>query len=190
MNTENRGVCGCEEVCSLPPDQFRDRKAVLRRDVLPHVTRRRRLDNGWALEFPRTPAMERTLEDLVAFERRCCGTLSWNLDRPGARVLDLRIEGLSPDSVFFGILGDGAPEDGRERPPDGLLRATVAGGFGAGVSFLVCCAVPLGVAAVAGGAAAAPLAILDRPIFLALGAVAAAVTVWLWMRRRDRDRHA
>lgn len=187
---EPPGTCGCEDVCSLPSDQLRDRTAMFRRELWPKVIRRRRLANGWRFDFAYTPAMERTLEDLVAFERRCCDSLSWNLDRPKEDVLRLRVEGLPPGSPFFDALGGLAHGPRRHARARHLLSIAVAGGFGAAASLLVCCAGPMIVAAVLGGAVAAPLAMFDRPLFAIPGALAAAIPVWLRLRRRARARRA
>lgn len=182
MTSENTPGCGCEDACSLPPDELRDRKTIIRREILPNVTRRQALANGWALDFQHTPVMQQALEDLIVFERECCSGLSWNLDRPAEDVLRLRIEGLAPSSDFFAAMHEGAAGPGR------VSRIAKAGGLGAAVSLLVCCVAPIGLAAVVGSAAAAPLARLDDPVFLAGGALAAGLPAWLWLRRRDRAR--
>src|SRR5688572_20147513 len=89
------------QVCSLPTDERRARLAMIRREILPHANRREVLADGMAFEFQHSPAMQKTLEDLVAFERGCCGGLSWNLDQASSGVLRLRIHGLAPDSELF-----------------------------------------------------------------------------------------
>ncbi len=87
-----------EAVCSLPSNQLSDRVAMIRRDILPHATRHYALADGVAVEFAHTAEMEKTLEDLVAFERKCCSGLTWNLTRPSGDVLRLSVGGLGPDS--------------------------------------------------------------------------------------------
>ncbi len=99
---------GCEDVCSLPSDELRDRVAMVRREILPHVTRRETLSDGVAREFEHTPAMQKTLEDFVSFERACCNGLVWNLRRPSDHVLRLSIQGLAPDSEFFSVFSGAA----------------------------------------------------------------------------------
>ena len=99
-----------DDVCSLPDDARRERSALFRTAIFPHVTRREVLANGWALEFDYDAAMEKMLDDLVAFERGCCGVLTWTLVRPCDRVLRLSIEGLPPDSPFFREMGSARAE--------------------------------------------------------------------------------
>ena len=82
MTASDPGTSGCEEVCNLPDDERHDRVAMIRREILPHVTRREALANGVAFEFQHTPGMEKTLEDLVTFERDCCSGLAWELRHP------------------------------------------------------------------------------------------------------------
>jgi hypothetical protein len=108
MKKDSTRAGGCEPVCSLPEDALRERLAMLRREILPLVTRREALANGVAFEFADSPALERQLEELVAFERQCCSGLGWSLQRPAAGVLRLCVEGLAP-----GAEGPWAPP----RPP-------------------------------------------------------------------------
>ena len=103
----------CDDVCSLPDGARRERSAMFRSAIFPHVTRREALANGWALEFDYNPAMQKMLDDFVAFERGCCGVLTWTLVRPSDRVLRLSIEGLSPDSAFFLEMGGARPKQSR-----------------------------------------------------------------------------
>ncbi len=104
MTASDAGARGPESVCSLPSDSLADRMAMIRREILPHVTRREALADGVALEFEHTPAMEETLQNLVAFERRCCGGLTWELERAAGPVLRLGVRGLAPDSDVFEAL--------------------------------------------------------------------------------------
>ena len=48
----------------------------------------------------------------------------------------------------------------------------------------MCCVVPIGVAAVAGAAVAAPLAKLDDPLVISAASAVLAIPVWLWLKRR------
>ncbi len=180
MTASDAGTRDCEHVCSLPSDKLGERVAMIKRDILPQVTRRETLADGVAFEFEHTPAMQKTLEDLVAFERECCSGLAWNLCRPSGRVLRLRVKGLDPESDFFRAVGGttDAPIKGR------LARLAQAGGIGAGVGLFFCCVVPIGVVAVAGAAVAAPLSKLDDPLVISATAVVLAVPAWFWLKRR------
>ena len=101
--------------CTLPSDQLRDREAMMRRDLLPLVTRIEPLENGMAFEFAYSAAIERTLEEVIAFERECCGSLAWELHRPSRGVLRLSVQGIVPASEFFrSVCGPaGTPRRGR-----------------------------------------------------------------------------
>ena len=128
MTTSNGGTYGCGDVCSLPNDELSDRVARIRSEILPHVTGRQPLADGVAFDFEHTAAMQKTLEDFVAFERECCSGLTWDLHRPSDRVLRLSVQGLDPGSDFFRALGNvvDAPVRGR------LARLAQAMGFGGG----------------------------------------------------------
>jgi len=175
-----------EDVCSLPSDQLHHRTAMLRRELLPLVQRRRTLPDGMSFDFVHTPDVQAALEDLVAFERKCCSGLSWKLDRPTKKVLRLSVGGLEPDSDFFRALDNPA---GGDKSGGHLKRLAQASFLGAVTAFLLCCVAPLGVAAVLGTTVAAPLMILDDPVFIMGGAVAFAVPAWWWLKSRDSNCH-
>ena len=101
--------------CSLPSDQLSGREAMMRRDLLPRVTRIEPLEHGMAFEFAYSAAIEKTLEEVIAFERACCGSLAWDLRRPSQGVLRLSVEGIAPSSEFFrSVCGPaGTPRRGR-----------------------------------------------------------------------------
>jgi len=79
---------------------------MIRREILPLAKRRETLADGLAFEFDQTAALQRTLEDLVAFERECCSGLTWNVSRTSQGLLRLSIQGLRPDSDFFRVAED------------------------------------------------------------------------------------
>jgi len=154
---------------------------MIRREVLPHVTRREALADGVAFEFEYTSAMHKTLDDLVAFERECCSGLTWNSSRPTGRVLRLSVQGLAADSDFFRALEGGATN----APVRGhLARLVLATGLGAGVALFLCCVVPIGIASMGAVAVAAQFAKLDHPLVIVGASAVSTMPVWFWLRRR------
>ena len=178
---DTSGTPGDDSVCNLPADQLKDRIATLRRDVFRHAKRRESLADGVAFEFTNTPEMQKTLEDLIAFERECCSGLSWPVDRVSGESLQLRVEGVPPDSDIFRILD--APE-GRGIT-DRLSRFLRAGGLGTFAALVVCCLVPIVGAAVLGTVAAMPLSLFEEPLVVVTGAVLFAIPAWFWLKRRN-----
>lgn len=174
--------CGCEDVCNLPPETFKDRAAMIRRDILPLATRREELANGVAFEFSHTNAIEKTLEDFIAFERECCSGLTWNLASTDAGMIRLSIQGLPPTSEVFKFAIGVSPR----QPPGIAKRMAQSLGLGAGAAFFLCCIAPMGLAAVVGASIAAPFATLDNPLAIAAGSLALAVPAWLWLNHRAK----
>jgi len=172
-------ACGCEAVCSLPSDERRDRVATIRREILPHVTRSETLADGVLLEFEHTPALERALEDLVAFERACCSGLAWGLHRAPVGVLRLTIGGIAPDADWLRRLGGASARAAPRR----LARLLGSIGIGTGAAFLLLCVLPIAIAAAGGAALVAPLARLDDPRVLVGASAVLAASSWLWGRR-------
>jgi hypothetical protein len=121
---------------------------------------------------------------LIALERECCGGIVF--ERTHASVpgrLRLEVRGIDPDAAVFRTLQV-------QRENDRARRALLAkaSGLGVLVSFVVCCVLPLLAAALVGGAAAAPLAVLDQPWVIGLGTLPATAAAWWWLRRRSSGR--
>jgi hypothetical protein len=167
-----------ETLCNLPAEDRDARLAMIRSDILPLARRRERLPDGLKFEFPYTEPLERTLNQLVAFERGCCGSLSWEATRSADDSLQLTIRGLSPNSPLL-ELGDPPPA-----PASRLGRLARSLGLGTGAALFVCCVLPMGLAAVAGASVAAPLAGVDQPLIIAAVALASAALTWRWLGRR------
>jgi hypothetical protein len=190
MTQEDSSSCG-SGICQLPADEMRARRELMQHDLLPRARRRVRLPDGRAWEFTAEPGLRGRLEELVAFERECCPGLRWELksvgDSGGLDVLRLEIGGLPPDHAFW---DDGASLEASAGRSSVWPRVAKAVGLGGGVSFLLCCVLPVGAAALFGAAVAAPFARLDDPLVIGVGSLAASVPAWLWLRRRETQRLA
>lgn len=178
MSSETRThQSGCTDFCRLPPQELRDRAEEIRAALVPRILRHEQLPDGIAWHFPDAPGIRKQLEDFAAFERRCCGGMTFAVE-PSDVGLRLRIQGDGAEA--FAALAAAS-----EAPPRPIgARILRAGGFGLGASLLVCCILPLGVSAVAGAAVAAPLATLDQPLYIASGGLLAGIVAWVVQRRR------
>lgn len=169
-------------VCSLTDDQLEERRAMVRAEILPHVRKALRIEGGFAIETEATSEMRQKLHDLVALERRCCSSVSWDLveDARADRVR-LEVRGLDADAELLGSLVD-APA-----PPSRALRRLVqAGGLGLGVSLLVLCVLPIGLAALGGATLASSLSSLESPLTVVLGAGLLGTATWALLRWREQ----
>ena len=170
------------DVCSLTPDALQERLAMIRNEILPHVNRTEELSNGLAWELAATPEMREKLEQLVELERSCCNGLEWSLEAR-AETLRLSVTGVDPRSGFFAALG-GPTRVVEHR--GGRFRLLKSGALGFGISFSLLCLLPLGLAALAGAAVAAPFAVLDDPLLVGASSIVVGGAAWALMRRRDR----
>ena len=169
-------------LCSLNDEELEERRAMVRAEILPQVRKAERIEGGFAIETDPTPEMRRKLDDLVALERRCCSSVSWDVsdDTREGRVR-LEVRGLDPDSGLLGSLFE------RSTPPKRtLLQVVKAGGLGLGASFFVLCVLPIGLAAVGGAALASRLCGLESPLTLALGALLLGSAAWALLRWREQ----
>lgn len=189
-------------ICNLSDEEFTARRKELREGLMPLVRGREKLSDGLALFFDASTPIREELEAFVAFERECCPGLGFSVhDTPGA--LRLEIRGVDPNASLFAGAGaetggasDAAAELGAEpglfaqretHERFGALRALRALrtlGIAGAVALLVCCVVPIGIAALVGAKLAAPLSALDNPWVIALGTVGFASLLW----RRERVR--
>lgn len=66
--------------CNLPDGALRERAAFLKNDVFAKAVRIDSLPNGYTFHFAQPDGFHWRLEDLAAFERKCCTTIQWTVD--------------------------------------------------------------------------------------------------------------
>lgn len=176
--------------CSLDDRHFDARRRELREGLLRRVRGRIVLDDGVRLRFDASPERRDELEAFAAFERECCPGIAVEiLEAPAAGALQLEIRGFDPETSGLAQLASAPDASCDPRGRRGLARALRALGFGSAISLVVCCAVPAVVAAI-GGAIAAPLAALDRPLTIALSSLAFAAYWWRRETQPGRSKNA
>ncbi len=72
------------DFCTLPDAELAARQDELRAELLPKVLASARSDGQLVLEFD--ASLRKQLDQLVAFERRCCPGIEWSLEVAGDRV--------------------------------------------------------------------------------------------------------
>jgi len=168
------------EVCTLSPEGLAERLAWIRREILPYARRSERLLSGIAWELDAAPGLAAKLDRLVALERECCDGIVFEHGKgvqPGR--LRLEVRGVNPDAEAFRSLLTLPPES-----PDRGGRVVKAAGIGLLASLAICCALPLALSVIVGGAAAAALTRLDDPLAIGLGTIALGAAAWWWLARR------
>lgn len=173
-------------ICSLSDAAFRERSQMLRKQLLSSVTATAVSPSGKGivLTFPASRATRENLEELVAFESGCCGSLTWRVHNDPLR---LSIEGLSEGSKLLEAVRSRQALEPRARPSLGhLVRAL---GAGLGLALLVCCILPLAAAALVGGTVAAWLGLLDTPWIILPLALAVAFLSWRSSTKRAQAAH-
>ena len=183
-----------QDVCTLSPDELAERIEWIRQKIVPQTLGRERLTDGVAIEFVDTPGMSETIDQWIELERVCCSEIPWNR-RPSETSGQIRLEirGVNPDGEFFSslpLLRDvSQPNEKLPKLPSRFGRLLKAGGFGATVSYFVCCVLPFGLVTVLKVTVlAAPLAMLDDPVWITLGAIVSGSLAWFWMGRRRSAR--
>lgn len=167
------------EVCTLSPAGLSERIAWIRKEILPHARRTERLEAGLAWELDAAPGLANKLDHLIALERECCSGIVFERFESATRGrVRLEVRGIDPDAEAFRSLG--APGAGRLAAPSRLAKAA---GVGVVASGFVCCVLPA-IAAALLGSIAAPLAALDGPGPIAVGALVAGGGAWWWLGHR------
>ncbi len=72
------------DFCTLPDSALAERQEHLRTTLLPKILGSERTEDAHVLEFD--AQLRGALEELVAFERRCCPGIDWSLEESGDRV--------------------------------------------------------------------------------------------------------
>jgi len=128
------------------------------------------------------------LEELVQFERQCCSTLSWSIEKSRVKGrLFLTVTGLHPDSPFFNSSDEEQISDFNNSARSKITRLIAASGVGIIGSLFVCCLLPIAVAVVASATIAAAFMQLDSPAFMVVTAGFIGVGMWYWLSRKVID---
>jgi hypothetical protein len=77
--------------CTLTESEKRVRREELRAGVFGLVTKGHETDDGYALGFD--PGSIEIVRELVAFESRCCGFMTYTIDDQDGRLTWLRLSG-------------------------------------------------------------------------------------------------
>lgn len=91
------------EICDLSDEEFAARNKELREGLMLKVKTRERLRDGVALLFEDSAQNRVELDEFVAFESKCCGSIQWSV-REAAAGLKLEIHGVPPESEIFADL--------------------------------------------------------------------------------------
>ncbi len=90
------------DFCTPSPEDLEQRVAMIRREILPRVLARLKLENGVGWEFEATADNRKKLEDLTELERQCCRGLSFEIrEDPNGTRLRWEILGIDPNTEFF-----------------------------------------------------------------------------------------
>ena len=82
---------GAALACSLNDADFRERRALARKTLLPKIVSSKRIGNGVTLTFTRTDRLLIELDTFVDLERQCCGFLNFAI-APDVTAPDKLIE--------------------------------------------------------------------------------------------------
>jgi hypothetical protein len=176
------------EVCTLDPDELAERLRWVRAEILSHALGKERLEDGIAIELSEIPGIRDQIDHWFELEGDCCGGIRF--ERHSSRTpsqVRIEIHGINPNGQLFGGVPDLLTSENASAPPSRAGRILRAGGLGAAASVLLFCVLPVAFVALLGTTAVAvPLSALDDPLWIGLGAVAAAGLIWWRMGRKER----
>ncbi len=86
-----------EIACSLTNDKYSERRAMVRKLLVPYIIKTEKLASGLRLTFPDTDDLRSRVDIIVSLERDCCGFLAFTVTPPD-EGLSLTIEG-PPESL-------------------------------------------------------------------------------------------
>jgi len=174
------------EICNLSSEEIEARRELTQTQLFPHVQKREERPTGLILHFEETPELRDRLDEFVAFERVCCSSIDWSV-RADSGSLRLEIEGIDPKAEIFSSAGTAVDSRSDVVSPRLWPRLLRSVGLGSTAAVLLCCVLPLGVAAFVGTTS---LLFLDNLWVIGGSAVVLGVLLWRWEARRAADRAA
>ena len=88
--SESSGVV--EVACSLTDAELRHRRALVRKQLIPHILETEEIQHGLVLRFLESDEVRFEVERFVSLEQQCCGFLTFSIT-PTIKGLELTIEG-------------------------------------------------------------------------------------------------
>ena len=76
MNTKSETI---ELACTLNKTEFRERRALARKEIIPKVDSYSRTDGGLKINFSNSTKTYSSVQEFVRLEQGCCGFLNFEL---------------------------------------------------------------------------------------------------------------
>lgn len=93
--------------CSLNDEEFRERRALARRTLIPKIANCERIQNAVVFNFSRSSGLRQNIEDFVTLEQGCCGFLTFEIIDDGSdQPATLRISGPPEASATLDIFAN------------------------------------------------------------------------------------
>lgn len=162
-----------EIYCSLTSDEFRQRRSMARKALLPHLVEARRLECGLRLVFPESDALRSKVEEFIALERQCCATLTFAASPPEEGLI-VTIQG-PPEAaatieLFANAISDSLKKsmqnDVNWSTRDPKLRRTGIAGIALGILALIACELPIILTLIGLGSLGAAVSTLKPPLYI------------------------
>lgn len=138
-----------ENACSLTDEEFRARRELARKSLLPHIFETKKLESGLKVTFLETDMIRSRVETFVSLERQCCGFLTFTVTPP-EEGLTLTIEGPPEAEVTLEMfaaavkpVSDKACVNHIQSDLGKGVRRTGVAGIAVGVTALLACELPL-----------------------------------------------
>lgn len=132
----SKTMSSTDVACTLSSLDLGRRKQALQQNLLPHIVRRRLLDDGLAVALP--SARRSDADAFVAFESECCAFADFSVHEDGDLVW-IRVTATTPDGIAAVRSTFGAIDPSRTS-----RRLRIAGilSGSAGLLALACCVAP------------------------------------------------
>lgn len=103
---------GAAVSCSLNDDEFRERRTLARRTLIPRIESCERAGDTLRITFHQSNDLRQSVEHFVALEQQCCGFLTFEITCDADQLAALRISGPPDASATIDIFAQ-AIEAGR-----------------------------------------------------------------------------
>lgn len=101
MKISNNHAIKGTQYCSLSSEEIRERKLIVRNQLIPNILKQNKVENGIEFSFKENENNRRLVDEFVEYESQCCNFLNFSISKKDRYEFVLKIMSSENTSVNF-----------------------------------------------------------------------------------------